>query len=210
MDVDREALRRVELWDEYHADPRSIEMLAEIDGELAGWALFGPSIDADLPDDGQVYAIYALPAFWSAGVGHALMIDAEARLRAAGFTRAHLWVLEGNDRAASFYERHGWREDGIFRDDPELSAATRRGRCATSGASATFSRSPSDGGVGPREPPQPPAHSRRFRPPRGPAASAAAVMLFAIPAKMKPWNGSTASQYRRPASPSGKKTARWS
>jgi len=120
MDVDREALRRAELWDDYHGDPRGAEVLAEVDGELAGWALSGPSIDADLPDDGQVYAIYALPPFWSAGVGHALMIDAEARLRAAGFTRAHLWVLEGNDRAAFFYERHGWREDGIFRDDPEL------------------------------------------------------------------------------------------
>ena len=48
------------------------------------------------------------------------MLEAEERLRAAGFTRAHLWVLEGNDRAASFYERHGWREDGAFQDDDQL------------------------------------------------------------------------------------------
>jgi len=120
MDLDREARRRVELWDQYHADPRSVETLAEIDGELAGWASVGPSIDEDHADDGQLYAIYALPRFWSAGVGHALMLDAEERLRGAGFTRAHLWVLEGNDRAASFYERHGWREDGAFQDDDQL------------------------------------------------------------------------------------------
>ena len=120
MDIDREARRRAERWDEYHADPRGAELLAEVDGEPAGWAMLGRSIDDDLPDDGQVYAIYALPRFWSAGVGHALMIEAEARLRAGGFTRAHLWVLEGNDRAASFYERHGWREDGVSRDDEEL------------------------------------------------------------------------------------------
>jgi len=120
MDVDREAQRRADLWDDYHADPRGAELLAEIDGEPAGWAAFGPSLDADLPDDGQVYAIYALPRYWSAGVGHALMTDAEARLRASGFTHAHLWVLDGNERAASFYERHGWHEDGAVQDDDQL------------------------------------------------------------------------------------------
>lgn len=120
MDVDHEAQRRHDLWDEYHADPRSAELLAEVDGAVVGWSAVGPSIDADLPDDGQLYAIYALPRYWSAGIGHALMTDAEARLRRAGFERAHLWVLEGNDRAASFYERHGWREDGVVKDDDQL------------------------------------------------------------------------------------------
>jgi ribosomal protein S18 acetylase RimI-like enzyme len=120
MDIDREAARRAELWDQYHSDPRGAEVIAEVDGEVAGWALVGPSLDDDLPADGQIYAIYALPSFWSAGVGHALMLDAEARLRAAGFESAHLWVLEGNDRAAAFYERHGWHEDGRVKDDEEL------------------------------------------------------------------------------------------
>ncbi|MET0781997.1 MAG: GNAT family N-acetyltransferase [Microbacterium sp.] len=120
MDVDREAQRRADLWDEHHSDPRRTELVAEVDGQVAGWAAIGPSLDDDLPDEGQLYAIYALPQFWSAGVGHALMTDAEARLRGAGFERAHLWVLEGNERAASFYERHGWREDGAVQDDDQL------------------------------------------------------------------------------------------
>lgn len=120
MDVDREAARRAELWEQYHSDPRGAELIAEADGELAGWAVVGPSLDDDLPEDGQIYAIYALPSFWSAGVGRALMTDAETRLRAAGFETAHLWVLEGNERAASFYERHGWREDGVVKDDEDL------------------------------------------------------------------------------------------
>lgn len=120
LDVDREAHVRAQRWDEFHGDPRGGELLAEVDGEPAGWALFGPSIDAELPDDGQVFAIYAVPRFWSAGVGHALMMEAEARLRSAGFTSAHLWVLEGNERAASFYERHGWHEDGAWQDDDQL------------------------------------------------------------------------------------------
>lgn len=120
MDIDREAARRAELWDQYHSDPRGAEFIAEVDGELAGWAVVGPSLDEDLPEDGQIYAIYALPSFWSAGIGHALMTDAETRLREAGFESAHLWVLEGNERAAAFYERHEWREDGAVKDDEDL------------------------------------------------------------------------------------------
>jgi GNAT superfamily N-acetyltransferase len=112
LDPVAEAGRRARRWDEMHADPRSRDLLAERDGAAVGWAAFGPSIDRDLPHDGQLYALYALPAEWSSGVGHALMTVVEDHLRAAGFRRAHLWVLEGNDRASAFYERHGWREDG--------------------------------------------------------------------------------------------------
>ena len=117
LDPAREARRRMTRWDEMHADPRGRELIAERDGTPVGWAALGPSHDADLPRDGQVYAIYAVASEWSRGIGHALMLTAEERLRAAGFRRAHLWVLQGNDRAAGFYERHGWREDGAVLAD---------------------------------------------------------------------------------------------
>ncbi len=122
LDVDREGSRRAELWDEYHADPRGTELIAHVDGELAGWAAIGPSIDEDLPDDGQIYAIYALPGFWSAGVGHALLEASEAFLRDAGYTHAHLWFLDGNERAARFYRRHDWLEDGVTKHDDRLTS----------------------------------------------------------------------------------------
>lgn len=120
LDAQREGARRSELWDEYHADRRATELLAHVDGELAGWAAIGPSQDAALPDSGQVFAIYALPAFWAQGVGHALLTSAEDFLRRVGFSRAHLWVLDGNARAAAFYESHGWTEDGATMDDDSL------------------------------------------------------------------------------------------
>ncbi|MFE7844081.1 GNAT family N-acetyltransferase [Microbacterium sp. NPDC057407] len=112
LDADSEAERRAARWEELHGDPRGAELVAEVDGIPAGWAALGPSIDDDRPRSGQLYAIYARPEFWSRGVGHALLLAAEARLRAAGFRHAHLWVLDGNQRAASFYEAHGWYEDG--------------------------------------------------------------------------------------------------
>ena len=80
-------------------------------GRILGWATFGDPRD-DGPHDGELWGLYAHPDAWSQGVGHALISAVEEALRGGGADSAYLWVLEGNDRAASFYERHGWIEDG--------------------------------------------------------------------------------------------------
>lgn len=120
LDAEREGAARRARWDEFHSDPRSIELIAEVDGAPAGWAAAGPSRDAELPDHGEVHAIYVLPQFWDAGAGHALMDVIERFLRSAGFAHALLWYLDGNARAARFYERHGWSEDGATKSDARL------------------------------------------------------------------------------------------
>ena len=129
MDAEREAARRAELWAAHHADRRGRDLVAVTEtGEVAGWAVTGPhrGIGGDLgPGWGELYALYAHPDHWSTGVGHRLMVEAEAALRDAGFVRAALWVLAGNERAASFYERHGWVEDGAtYRDEREIAGDT--------------------------------------------------------------------------------------
>jgi GNAT superfamily N-acetyltransferase len=112
LDAEAETERRIARWDENRIDPKVVELVAEVNGRPAGWAALGSSLDDDRPRDGQLYAIYARPEYWSRGVGHALLITAERHLQAAGYRKAHLWVLDGNERAAAFYEAHGWREDG--------------------------------------------------------------------------------------------------
>ena len=47
------------------------------------------------------------------GVAAALMDDGEARLAARGVTTAWLACAIGNDRAARFYEKRGWRRVGV-------------------------------------------------------------------------------------------------
>ncbi|WP_432255957.1 GNAT family N-acetyltransferase [Limimaricola sp. AA108-03] len=47
------------------------------------------------------------------GVGRVLLADAERRIAFSGYDEAWLTVVRGNDRARSFYERHGWRRDGL-------------------------------------------------------------------------------------------------
>ena len=51
-------------------------------------------------------------------MGRALHDTVLGRLRADGWERCHLWVLEDNGRARRFYERLGWIENGTSRVVP--------------------------------------------------------------------------------------------
>ncbi|MGX1934189.1 N-acetyltransferase family protein [Microbacterium resistens] len=94
------------------AEPHARTIVADDDGRIAGWASYGDPREEAPSGTGELWGIYADPDHWSRGVGHALITAVEEAFRADGRRRAYLWVLAGNDRAASFYERHGWIEDG--------------------------------------------------------------------------------------------------
>jgi GNAT superfamily N-acetyltransferase len=90
--------------------------LVAVDGPtICGLATTGLCRDRDLPNCGELMAIYVDPARVRSGVGRLLMAAARARLRRIGFARAALWVLDGNVGARRFYERDGWRCDGTRR-----------------------------------------------------------------------------------------------
>jgi GNAT superfamily N-acetyltransferase len=82
---------------------------------ILGFATFCRSRDVDTPDHGEVAALYVDPDRYEGGVGRMLMREARRRLWEEGFSDALLWVLDGNDRAARFYEREGWAPDGATR-----------------------------------------------------------------------------------------------
>jgi ribosomal protein S18 acetylase RimI-like enzyme len=84
------------------------------DGGVVGFAVTGPSQDADADDrTGELYAVYVDPGSFGHGVGKALCDRALADLRERGFRTATLWVLETNAGARRFYEREGWAADGL-------------------------------------------------------------------------------------------------
>ncbi len=98
--------------------PRASQtIVAEHDSAIAGWASYGAARDEHAPGSGELWGIYAHPDAWSTGVGHALLTAVEQALRSDGHETAYLWVLEGNERAARFYERHGWASDGARKVD---------------------------------------------------------------------------------------------
>jgi GNAT superfamily N-acetyltransferase len=88
-------------------------LVADDGGRVVGFSTYGPSRDDDAPSaTGEVPAIYLAPDVIGTGVGRELLAETIVALRAAGFTRASLWVLEANVRARRFYEKAGWEWDG--------------------------------------------------------------------------------------------------
>jgi ribosomal protein S18 acetylase RimI-like enzyme len=87
--------------------------VADDEGRVTGFAVTGPSEDADAePSTGEVYAIYLEPDRVGTGLGRSLFEHAIADLRERGFSVVTLWVLEANGRARRFYEAAGWHADG--------------------------------------------------------------------------------------------------
>jgi putative acetyltransferase len=83
--------------------------------ERGGWAVLAGDDGFVAIDPPWLEALYVRPHAWGGGAAGALHGAAVADLRARGVERAHLWVLERNDRARRFYERRGWRVDGETR-----------------------------------------------------------------------------------------------
>lgn len=89
--------------------------VAEDDGRVVGFVACGPAADEHVsppPQAGEVFSIYLLDGAQGTGVGREMFATAVAALRAHGFRRALLWVLEANVRSRRFYEAAGWAWDG--------------------------------------------------------------------------------------------------
>jgi ribosomal protein S18 acetylase RimI-like enzyme len=62
----------------------------------------------------ELYQLFVSAQSRGSGVAAALIADAEARLAERGVETAWLACAIGNDRAARFYEKRGWRRAGTI------------------------------------------------------------------------------------------------
>jgi GNAT superfamily N-acetyltransferase len=72
--------------------------------------------------DTELYQFYVAAPARGTGAAATLMEAAEDALRADGVAEAHLGCAIGNDRAARFYEKNGWKRAGATVDMVETSA----------------------------------------------------------------------------------------
>ena len=107
--------------------PGSAVLVAEEEGVVQGFASVGAAREED-ESVGELYAIYVDPDHWGAGLGRALIAEAEKRLGAAGFATAILWVLDDNPQARRFYEAAGWAHDGGSKRETHLGTEVREVR----------------------------------------------------------------------------------
>ena len=101
-------------------------MLAVRDDAVLGFCRFSAAPDnADRVEratpggtmNGRLHSLYIDPDSLGQSIGHTLMNHALSTFAAWGCEHANLWVLEGNSRAISFYERQGWRCTGATKVD---------------------------------------------------------------------------------------------
>lgn len=90
---------------------RVVVWVAQIRGRVVGFASVGPSRTEE--GAGELYAIYVLPEAWGGGAAPALMGAVKAWFASEGYSTAMLWVLADNPRARRFYEREGWKVEGM-------------------------------------------------------------------------------------------------
>ena len=86
-------------------------LLLKVDGKTVGFSCISKRADAT-----EIVAIYLLKAYHGKRLGYELLkhtISAYCKN-----TKVVLWVLEGNDRAISFYKRFGFKYNGLEKQLP--------------------------------------------------------------------------------------------
>ncbi|HEX3805760.1 MAG TPA: GNAT family N-acetyltransferase [Gaiellaceae bacterium] len=79
-------------------------LVYEHDGEVVGVAMI---------ERCWLHGFYVVPSHWGTGVAAELHDAALAAM--PDCAEVKLWVLDANDRARRFYEKHGWRRNGESR-----------------------------------------------------------------------------------------------
>ena len=84
----------------------------------------GNPVGFTIVKDDELYQLFVSADYRGAGVAAALLADAEGRLRENGVATAWLACAIGNNRAARFYEKNGWRRVGHMLNQAETSEGT--------------------------------------------------------------------------------------
>ena len=82
-------------------------IVAEIGGDVVGYATLGPSRMRSLPYKGEIYEIYVLPEYQGLGLGSRLFQSARRMLGDLRFPGLAVRALRDNDTAIGFYRRLG-------------------------------------------------------------------------------------------------------
>jgi L-amino acid N-acyltransferase YncA len=118
LDVDTRRQR----WQRHLAEPQerwgSVLVVELPTGDLAGFVSVGASRDDDAaPDCGEIASLYVEPTLIGRGHGRALMSAALELLSRNGFRQATVWALSTNQQGRRFYQKAGWTDTGLEKDD---------------------------------------------------------------------------------------------
>lgn len=94
-------------------EQKPFNVIAHEDDKPVGLLSFGDSRYIDIDDDAiELWRIYLLPQYWGSDFGKELFSWGLNEIKARGFKKVILWVLEENGRARRFYEKFGFIHNG--------------------------------------------------------------------------------------------------
>jgi ribosomal protein S18 acetylase RimI-like enzyme len=109
---------RADKYDLSNNDPLKPHTIVAASGNIVhGFSTTALSHEPDLPNHGELTALYVDPHSWSLGVGVALVSAARAHMVSLGLKNAYLFTLVDNLRAQRFYKTDQWSPDGLDRTD---------------------------------------------------------------------------------------------
>ena len=88
-------------------DPTRVAYVAEVGGDVVGFASGGRARAANSVYLGEVYALYVRDAHQGKGIGRALLRAAVVELVKRGLSPIVIWTLFDNPRSRGFYESLG-------------------------------------------------------------------------------------------------------
>jgi GNAT superfamily N-acetyltransferase len=134
FEIDHLAKLWFHAWHESHAHlvPPTLTRLRTLDSfrsrlqaDLSNIRVVGPRggpVGFSVVKGDELYQLFVSAPSRGSGVATALMADAEGRLAERGVETAWLTCAIGNERAARFYEKCGWRRAGTIVNELDTSS----------------------------------------------------------------------------------------
>ncbi|WP_379153051.1 GNAT family N-acetyltransferase [Paenibacillus sp. sgz5001063] len=102
------------------ANPKHLFLVAEVDGRLAGFSRCEGSSLKRLNHQVE-FGIGVLKEYWGVGIGSQLLAASINWAEASGIRKITLKVLETNIQAIALYQKLGFEEEGLLKNDKLLS-----------------------------------------------------------------------------------------
>jgi phosphinothricin acetyltransferase len=96
--------------------PRHPVTVAEADGQVVGWGSLNPFSARKAYDHVADFSVYVERRWRGKGVGRRLLEDLIERARALGYHKLVLSAFPFNQAGVALYERLGFRQVGIYRE----------------------------------------------------------------------------------------------
>lgn len=110
--INQEYLDKISVNSRIEAAKKMLEstLIAEVDGNVVGFACYHKCRSTGFEEYGEISAIYILKKYHKNGIGKMLMDKCFEKL--SKYKGIVLWVLDTNKNAIKFYENYGFSLDG--------------------------------------------------------------------------------------------------